>query len=69
MPDRRTEGRAITAWVSHAQHDKALRIAASYGLSLSALCAMALLDLIEDEDVTSETETRELLMAECKTKH
>jgi hypothetical protein len=71
MSDRRAEGRAVTAWLSHADHQRARLVAQSYGLSVSALAAMALLDLLDDEDVTAETPdlTTPAWTATLKTKH
>ena len=69
MTDRRATGRAVTAWLSHTDHRRAQRLAQRYGLSVSALACMALLDLLDEEDPTADQADRELLLAKFRTKH
>jgi len=69
MSDRRDTGRAVTAWLSHTDHIRAQRLAESYGLSVSALACMALLDLLDLEDPTTDQTNRALLLAKFLNTH
>lgn len=69
MTDRRETGRAVTAWLSHTDHRRAQRLAQSYGLSVSALACMALLDLLDEEDPTADQTDRALLLVRFRNTH
>ena len=61
MPDRRAEGRAVTAWLDLETYRKAQQLAVSYGVSLSSLANMALTDLIEEELRDSGTAFQQMI--------
>jgi len=69
MSDRRDTGRAITAWLDLDTYGKAQQVALTYGLSLSALAAMALHDLIDEELRDSTPAFQQQIVQQARRQH
>lgn len=69
MSDRRAQGRAVTAWLTHDDYARAQQLAISYGLSLSSLANMALVDLLDEELSDSSPSFRQAIIQQQRRSH